>query len=199
MAGEDQHPDVEAFAKPVIMAIGRLAQQKAFDRLIRTHATLRQQGFDHHLVILGDGPLRSELTAQATALGVADTVFMPGHVPNVAAWLNQATVFVLCSRYEGLPLVLLEALTCGVPAVAMDCPAGPREILDGGRYGNLVPDGDETAMTEAIARLLRDPNLRTRYAELGRERAKHYSAERILPQWEALFQEIIAEHRKSND
>jgi glycosyltransferase involved in cell wall biosynthesis len=118
---------------------------------------------------------------------------MPGHVTHVAAWLSRAAAFALCSRYEGFALVLLEALSCGVPAVAMDCPAGPREILDGGRYGLLVPDGDEVAMTEALGRLLCDANLRAHYADLGKERAKHYSAERIVPQWEALFEQILAE------
>jgi glycosyltransferase involved in cell wall biosynthesis len=185
--------DKRVFAKPVVAGIGRLASQKAFDRLIRVHAALRNQGLDHHLLILGEGPLRRALSEQASALGVFETVFMPGHVTHVAAWLSHAAAFALCSRYEGFALVLLEALSCGVPAVAMDCPAGPREILDGGRYGLLVPDGDEVAMTEALGRLLRDANLRAHYAELGKERAKHYSAERIVPQWEALFEQILTE------
>jgi len=190
---KEEVPDKRVFAKPVVAGIGRLASQKAFDRLIRVHAALRNQGLDHHLLILGEGPLRRALSEQASALGVSETVFMPGHVTHVAAWLSHAAAFALCSRYEGLPLVLLEALSCGVPAVAMDCPAGPREILDGGRYGLLVPDGDEVAMTEALGRLLRDANLRADYADLGKERAKQYSAERIVPQWEALFEQILTE------
>jgi glycosyltransferase involved in cell wall biosynthesis len=190
---KEEAPDKRIFEKPVVAGIGRLALQKAFDRLIRVHAALRNQGLDHHLLILGEGPLRRALREQASALGVSETVFMPGHVTHVAAWLSRAAAFALCSRYEGLPLVLLEALSCGVPAVAMDCPAGPREILDGGRYGLLVPEGDEAAMSEALGRLLRDANLRAHYAELGKERAKHYSAERIIPQWEALFEQILTE------
>jgi glycosyltransferase involved in cell wall biosynthesis len=190
---KEEVPDKRIFAKPVVAGIGRLVSQKAFDRLIRVHAALRNQGLDHHLLILGEGPLRRALGEQASALGVSETVFMPGHVTHVAAWLSHAAAFALCSRYEGFALVLLEALSCGVPAVAMDCPAGPREILDGGRYGLLVPDGDEVAMTEALGRLLRDAHLRAHYVELGKGRAKHYSAERIVPQWEALFEQILTE------
>ncbi|MGQ9750660.1 glycosyltransferase, partial [Desulfosoma sp.] len=189
-------PDPVVFAKPVVIGIGRLAEQKAFDRLIRVHATLRAEGLDHHLLILGDGPLRAELKAQAQALGVAQTVFMPGHVGNVLDWLRHSAVFALCSRYEGLPLVLLEALSCGVPVAAMDCPSGPREILQDGRFGLLVPDGDEAALTEAIGRLLRDATLRARYAALGIQRAADYRAERIMPRWEALLGEIVAAHRR---
>jgi len=190
---KEEAPDKRIFAKPVVAGIGRLTLQKAFDRLIRVHAALRNQGLDHHLLILGEGPLRRALSEQVSALGVSETVFMPGRVPQLAEWLSHAAAFALCSRCEGFSLVLLEALSCGVPAVAMDCPAGPREVLDGGRYGLLVPDGDEAAMSEALGRLLRDANLRAHYAELGKERAKHYSAERIVPQWEALFEQILAE------
>ncbi len=185
-------PDTLIFAKPVIIGVGRLAQEKAFDRLIYTHAALRGQGLTHHLVLLGDGPLREALVAQAAALGVADTVFLPGHVANVVDWLGHATVFALCSRYEGFSLALLEALHAGVPTVAMDCPSGPREILQDGRVGRLVPADDEAAFTQAIAELLRDPAQRAHYAALGRQRAQDYTPERIVPRWEALLHDILA-------
>jgi len=185
-------PDQRIFSKPVIMGVGRLAREKAFDRLIRAHATLRRHGLDHHLVILGDGPLRQELEREIQHLGVVDSVFLPGHVDNVMDWLGHATVFALCSRYEGFGLVLLEALGCGVPSVAMDCPAGPREILQDGEAGLLVPDGDEEAFQEAIARLLISPELRKHYADRGRERAKYYSPERVIPKWEALLERVMA-------
>lgn len=187
-------PDARIYAWPVIIGIGRLVELKAFDRLLRAHAALRAQGHMHHLVLLGDGPLKEALNRQAAALGVADTVFLPGHVHDVASWLAHATVFALCSRYEGLPLVLLEALAAGVPAVAMDCPSGPREILQDGRVGRLVPADDEAAFTQALGELLRDARLRARYAELGRQRAQDFAPETIVARWEALLQDIIAQH-----
>lgn len=180
----------------MIIGIGRLTEQKAFDRLIRAHSVLQHKGFDHHLVILGDGAQKSFLFGEARRLGVENTVFMPGHVENVADWLARSTVFALCSRYEGLPLVLLEAIAQGIPTVAMDCPSGPREILQDGKYGLLVAEGDETAFTDALASLLKDPALRAKYAALGLERARHYAPERIANEWENFLMHVIERHQR---
>lgn len=179
-------PD-QIFSRPVVLSVGRLSAQKAYDRLFRIHASLRRQGFRHHLVILGEGPERSRLQTLATALHVEDSIFLPGHVPNPQPWLSAATVFALCSLYEGLPLVLIEALQAGVPIAAMACPAGPREILDDGETGMLVPAGDEAALERAVACLLTDPSLRAVYAARGKRKAEAYTPETIVPQWEALL------------
>ncbi|UHD16892.1 glycosyltransferase [Thiocapsa bogorovii] len=183
-------PDAPSFSKPVVLSAGRFQSQKAFDRLIRAHAVLRGEGLDHHLVLLGDGPLRAALMDEARALGVQDSVFFPGHKADVSAWMAHACVFALCSRYEGFGLVILEALVAGTPVVAMDCPSGPAEILDDGRYGILTPHDDEAAFSAAIGRLLRDAGLRKALSNLGRERAEDYKPEKIVPQWEVLFDEI---------
>lgn len=179
-------PD-HVFSQPVVLSIGRLSAQKAFDRLIRIHAALLQQGITHHLVILGEGSERPRLEAIAAELGVSGSFFLPGHVHEPRPWLKAATMFALCSRYEGLPLVLIEALQAGLPIAAMDCPAGPREILEGGDIGLLVAAGDEAALTEAIANLLTAPALRTDLAERGKRKSSAYSPEAIIPQWEALL------------
>jgi glycosyltransferase involved in cell wall biosynthesis len=183
-------PDPNVFAQPVVLGIGRLDIQKAFDRLICAHATLLAKGIMHHLVILGEGSQREFLEAEIRRLGVQDSVFLCGHVVDVPRWLAHASVFALCSKYEGFSLVLLEALACGVPAVAMDCPSGPREILQDGADGLLTPEGDEPAFQEALARMLTSPELRAEYAARGRQRAEHYSAERIIPMWESLLARV---------
>jgi glycosyltransferase involved in cell wall biosynthesis len=176
-----------AYLKSVIIGVGRFCEVKAFDRLIRAHAVLRDQGVEHHLVLLGDGPQREALHQLVRQLGVERTVFMPGHIQDVRPWLDHATIFALCSNYEGLPLVLLEAMQAGLPVVSMDCPSGPREILDGGRFGLLVPDQDEVAFQRSLAHLLQTPQERDQLSRLGKMRAEHYSADRIVPLWENLL------------
>ncbi|RKH02482.1 glycosyltransferase, partial [Corallococcus sp. CA053C] len=133
---------VPVFQKPVVIAVGRLEAQKSFDMLIRAHARLQAAGRDTHLLILGVGSLEAELKALARELGVEASVFMPGFADNPHALMGRATAFALSSRFEGLPMVLLEALALGCPIVSTDCPSGPAEALDGGRAGVLVPMGD---------------------------------------------------------
>ena len=140
---------------PVILGVGRLAPQKDFDTLIRAFARLREQTAAR-LIILGEGPLRGELESLAARLGIADDVAMPGFVRNPYSWMSRAAVFVLSSRWEGFPNVLVESMACGTPVVSTDCPSGPSEILENGAWGPLVPMGDKNALAEAIASTLRN-------------------------------------------
>jgi len=141
---------------PVILAVGRLATQKAFDQLIEAFAVLRRTR-SARLLILGEGRIRRSLEAQVQALGLQDDVDLPGETSNVFAYMARADLFVLSSRWEGFPNVLVEALACGCPVVATDCPSGPSEILDGGRYGSLVPVDDVPALTAAMEATLGAP------------------------------------------
>lgn len=183
-------PDDNVYSKPVIIGVGRLAAMKRFDRCIRAHAALLAQGIKHHLVLLGDGQQGETLRQLVRQLGVECSVFMPGHVQNVRPWLDHATVFALCSDYEGFSLVLIEAMQSGLPVVSMDCPSGPREILDGGRFGMLVPDQDEVSFQYALAHLLQSPQEREKFSLLGKRRAELYSAERIVSVWEELLLQV---------
>ena len=159
---------------PLLLACGKLKPQKDFATLIRAAAHLARQR-PLRLVILGEGEERRRLRALAAALGLGERVFMPGFVANPFAWMARASLFVLSSRFEGRSNVLLEALACGCPVVATDCPSGPREVLDGGRWGRLVPVGDAETLAAAMAAALdapRDgPRLRARAAEFSIERA----------------------------
>lgn len=143
------HPWFEAGQPPVVLAIGRLTKQKDFPTLIRAFAQA------HHtrpsrLLILGEGPDRPALEALVKELGLKDDVALPGFVENPYAYMNRASLYVLSSKWEGLPTVLIEALFCGPPIIATDCPSGPREILADGKHGTLVPVEDVTALTQAI-------------------------------------------------
>ena len=149
-------------ALPVVIAAGTLAEWKGFDDLIAAFAQVRTEA---RLVILGEGPLRAELEAQVDALGLADCVKMPGHTTNTLAYFARSDVFVLSSRVEGLPNVLVEAMMCGCTPVSTDCPTGPREVLDNGRFGALVAVGDVAALAEAIDHALANPIAPTLLAE----------------------------------
>jgi len=138
---------------PVILAVGRLEPQKDLPTLIRAFAQVRRVQ-PAKLMILGSGQEKSKLKGLIQELGLEEDVEMPGFVSNPYAYMAKASVFVLSSMWEGLPTVLIEALAVGVPVVSTDCPSGPAEILDGGKYGELVPVGECGAIAEAILRVL---------------------------------------------
>jgi len=138
------------FDKPVVLGVGRLAAQKDFAMLLRAFAEMASER-DLHLVILGKGPERGALESQARELGLADRVFFSGFVSNPEAYMRRARLFVLSSRNEGFPGALIEALEAGAAIVSTDCPFGPREVLDEGRWGQLVPVGDAPALAMAMA------------------------------------------------
>ncbi len=151
------HPWLQADeCVPVLMGVGRFTSQKDFPLLLRAFATLRAE-HPCRLILLGDGPERGALEREVERLGVGAHVDMPGFVADALPWLARASLFVLSSRYEGLSNVLIEALAVGTPVVATDCPSGSAEILGQGRYGDLVPVGDEAALTAAIRERLVTP------------------------------------------
>lgn len=152
------HPFFETGGPPIIVAAGRLHTQKGFDVLLRAFALARAQ-LDCRLVILGDGPERARLSAQAEQSGLGYDIDMPGFCANPFALMARAGAFVLSSRWEGFPNALVEAMACGAPVIATDCPSGPREILEGGRIAPLVPVDDANALAQAlIATLATRPN-----------------------------------------
>ena len=150
------HPWLEQSAVPVILAAGRLTEQKDFATLLRAFARVHAER-PVRLVILGEGRLRAALERLAGELGVRDSVALPGFTPNPYAWMARADLFVLSSAWEGSPNVLTEALALGVPAVATDCPSGPHELLAGGRYGALVAVGDDAGLAAAMLATLAAP------------------------------------------
>lgn len=157
------HPWFAPDQPAVVLGVGKLKPQKDFITLVRAFARLRRER-SARLVILGDvrGPGKdtdyvAELRALPAQLDVDEDVDFAGFADNPFAFMARAAVFVLSSRYEGLPGVLIQALSCGCPVVSTDCPSGPAEILDHGRYGPLVPVGDDAALATAICRVLDAP------------------------------------------
>lgn len=151
------HPWLAPGQPPVILAVGRLTAAKDYPTLIRAFARLRQQRHVR-LIILGEGEHRGELESQIRKAGLSEDVALPGFSENPFSWMRQASVFALSSAWEGLPNVLIQAMACSTPVVSTNCQSGPDEILEHGRWGRLVPVGDERAMAEAIAATLDNTN-----------------------------------------
>lgn len=163
-----------------IVTAGRLNQQKGFHLLVDAIADLRPkfQEIEFRLAILGNGPHRDSLEKQIAALNLEEAVHLVGFQDHAIAWYRSADVFVLPSLVEGMPNVLLEAMACGTPVISSDCRSGPAEILEGGRYGNLVPAGSAEELCDAIAAMLMNPSpARERAAEAKTHVAQCWSAQ----------------------
>ncbi len=167
---------------PVVLAAGRLHYQKDFPTLLRAFAALRRQR-PARLVLLGEGRDRRALGTLARQLGIAGDLDMPGFVDNPFAFMARAALFTLSSRYEGLPGVLIQAMACGCPVVSTDCPSGPAEILEQGRWGRLTPVGDTGALASAMSATLDTPADRAALAG----RAQAFSMKRTLDRYLGLL------------
>jgi glycosyltransferase involved in cell wall biosynthesis len=176
--------------RPLLLAVGRLSEEKGFERLLEACSGLMKKYPEWDLVILGEGPLRPELERQVTAAQLGGRVFLPGRVGNLAQWYERADLYVMSSRYEGFGNTLAEALVHGLPAVSFDCDTGPRDIIRHEIDGLLVPPGDVACLAAALDRLMGDADLRRKFAARAAEARERFSIERIAGKWEALFDEI---------
>ena len=178
---------------PVVVAAGRLVRQKGFDILLRAFAAMRAS--EARLAILGEGPERGALATLAGELGLSERIIMPGHVADPAPWFAHAAAFALSSRWEGFGHVLVEAMACGAPAVAFDCPHGPVDIIEDGETGLLVPPQDASALAGALDRVIEDREFARRLGDAGRRAAGRFSAPAIARTYAALFDELLAAAR----
>lgn len=180
-----QNPEI-----PMLIALGRFAREKNYTGLLDAFAGVRRQR-PARLLLLGDGPDRPELEDRVREHGLEDDVAMPGFRANPYAPMARADLLVLSSRHEALPTVLIEALALGVPIVATDCDNGPREILDGGRLGRLVPVGDTEALTAAILAHLEAVHDR----DALRARGEEFSVAPRTREYIRLFEDLLSQPR----
>lgn len=170
----------------LVLAAGSLKRVKRFDLLIEAFARIMER-CEATLCIIGEGTERESLSSLIERLGIADRVLLPGFVLDPAPWFARADLFVLSSDSEGLPTVLIEAMDFGIPVVSTDCPSGPAEILDNGRYGSLVPPGDPEALAEAILDSLRRTHdtkaLKSRAQDFNVDKAADAYLDLLLPDW----------------
>ncbi|MEB6336455.1 glycosyltransferase family 4 protein [Serratia rhizosphaerae] len=181
-----QPPD-EGRRRNVALAIGRLTAQKGFDRLIDAWRQIARQAPSWQLLIVGDGPARPALQRQIAQAGLERHISLLPATPDVARYYRQASLYLMTSRYEGLPMVLIEALSFSLPLVAYDCPTGPAELITSGVNGYLVPDGDRPQFCERVVTLMTDNALRRRFAHASWQQAQRFTPERIYPLWQRII------------
>jgi glycosyltransferase involved in cell wall biosynthesis len=174
----------------IVVAAGRLAREKGFDRLLAAFADIAPDHPDWQLHIHGEGAQRAALTRQIRSLDLVGQVRLCGYTADLYDVLSQASVFAMSSRAEGFPMVLIEAMSVGLPAVAFDCPRGPGEIIDSGRTGFLVRDGDVAGLTHGLRRLVENEELRRRCGQTALLEAQRYSSHVILAEWLKLLEDV---------
>ena len=178
---------VESRKTKTVLAVGRLHEQKGFDLLLQAWEPIEKTYSDWSLRIVGEGPKRAELEAQIESQSLKRVV-LAGATNNVLDEYEAASIFVLSSRYEGLPLALIEAMWSGLPCIAFDCPQGPAELLAENR-GWLVPDGDIAELTAQIAYALSHPEEALKCAQKAQSFVQTtYSEAAIMPQWVQLIE-----------
>ena len=182
----------------IILAVGSLSRQKGFDLLVEAFSGICSEHPDWKLVILGEqGDKNSEkhqrkkIERQVKESGLSGRVHIPGRVGNVGDWYQRANLFVLSSRYEGFPNVVLEAMVAGCPCIAFDCDTGPRDIIENGVNGILVPAGDIKALACEMETLMKDSEVRSILGSRAVQVRERFAEDRVLGMWENLIQELV--------
>ena len=173
-----------------VLAAGRLAYQKGFDMLIAAFARVHAAQPGWKLKICGGGELEDPLREAVAEHGLEGVVDVAGPCADMPGEMERASIYALSSRFEGFPLVLLEAMGKGMAVVAVDCPTGPRDIIDDHRNGLLVPPKDIEALAAGLLELIEDDGLRRRCGPAAAETAKQYTIDAVGPRWEALFRDL---------
>ena len=176
-----------------VIAVGRLDYQKSFDRLIEAWALVQQTNKynDWSLDIFGQGEWRDMLQQMIDERGLQDRVTLNKPTKDIAKEYASSSMLVMSSHYEGFPMVMIEAMACGLPVVTFDYKCGPRDIIDHEINGLLVKDGDIEGLAQALMRLMNDEDLRQKMGEKARLVVERYSEEKVMTKWQELYKEIL--------
>ena len=173
-----------------VIAVGRLDYQKSFDRLIQVWEKVNEKMPEWRLDIFGQGEWQDMLQQMIDERGLQDVVKLNAPTKNIGKEYAESSMIVMSSHYEGFPMVLVEAMACGLPAVCFDFKCGPRDIINEGDNGLIVPDGDIEGLAEAIIRLMKDDELRKSMGESAKKVVEKYSEAKVMEKWVNLFEEI---------
>ncbi len=179
----NQQPSIER--NKTIVSIGRLTEQKNFPVLINSFSNIVKKFPEYQLIIYGEGQLRNSLNDQIIKLNLKNKVLLPGHVNNIKEHINNASMFVLSSNYEGMPNALMEAMALGIPVIATDCPVGgPRNLINSGENGILIPINNRFEMEKAMEKIISDKEFAEKIGINALNITKKYSPDRIYQEWE---------------
>lgn len=179
-----------------ILAVGRLNNQKRFDILIDAWRIVSQKHPDRHLDIYGEGEERPTLQARIDSHGLTNIIQLRGNTQDIGSEYASHEFLVMSSQYEGLPLVLIEAMTCGCPCVSVDCPCGPREIIADGEDGLLVPYNDCNRdqqiqdLAAAICKMIENPDMTATFSRNAIRNAQRFDKQEIIKRWQQLFKQL---------
>jgi len=181
----------------IVVAAGRLTNQKGFDRLIPAFQQVAAAHPDWSLRIYGSGPHRAKLQRAILDRGLYNNVRLMGRANSMGEEFAKASIYVMSSRFEGFPMVLLEAMSKGLAVVSFDCPRGPADLITAGEDGLLVPNGDIDGLAQGLLQLVDDEDRRRRLGAAAVRTAAHYDAEAVGRQWDDLLSDLLTEHSPS--
>ena len=176
-----------------IIAVGRLAHQKHFSELIHIFSAIHDKAPDWGLEIIGNGPDKDRLQKLIDGLGLKSKVTLSPVTSTIQEKYLTAGIYAMTSRYEGLPMVLLEAQACGLPIISYDCKCGPKDIINDGIDGYIIPMGDRQLFADKLLELIKDQELRLRMGNAAVVSSKRFDEERIMRLWTSLFNKILYE------
>lgn len=184
-------PLISSCNNKLVISVGRLTYQKGFERLISTWKMVNKIYPDWSLAIYGTGEDEGFLRGQIKEAQLENVISINPPTPDIYTKMQESSIFVFPSRYEGFGLVLIEAMINGVPCISFDCPYGPSDIIDNGNDGFLIPNGNIQAMADKICYLIENEEIRKEMGKKARKSAMRYAPENIMPLWDKLFNEIV--------
>ena len=191
-----EHSKRSTLKSKTVVTAGRLTAQKNFASLISAWKIVNKSHPDWKLEIWGEGSLRNELQQQIENLPLKDSASLMGYTDDIISKFADASIFICTSIFEGLPLVFIEAMSCGLPVVSYSCPCGPKDIVTEGEDGFLVPVNDEQMMASRICYLIEHEDVRIQMGQASLDNSKAYSKDIIAAKWMAIFRNLLNAKRK---